>query len=161
MNKKMGMLFILLFMCICLAGCGNQNFDDYIKDKGFGSLYDTIESGNAACDLARSKGRSCEYMSYPEQNYYTNDDDEMVLYTEENGVYLIGKNYIYIPLENTFYWWSSNKENQVKYDTKTKECTNKDNNNCSDYELEQTSNVYKNKAHYLDDFNGNLKDVKF
>lgn len=161
MIKKVGMLFILLFMSSCLVGCKEQSFDDYIKDKGFESAFDTIGNGNAACALARKKGRDCEDIPYPEHNYYSNDYDDMVIYSEEDGISLGGKNYIYFPLKNTFYWYSSDLENQVMYDTKTKKCTNKDNNNCSEFELEQVSNMYKNKGHYLDDFKGNLEDVEF
>lgn len=154
-------IFIMIIMVILLTGCFNQNFDEYIKNKGFSSTYDLVEQGNNACDLARSKGRSCNYMSYPEHNSYYNNAKEYIEYSEEYGVNIIGKNFKYLPLINTFYWWSDDYTITIKYDTKTKECINQDNNKCSDSELEEVYNMYKSKAPYLDDFKGNLKNVEF
>jgi len=159
--KKGTLVILLTIIVLSTTGCKKDAFDEYIRTKGFHSIFDTVEKTKKACEHARDKGYSCGYVSYPEYNYYLNYFKDIVKYSEDDGVYLMGSNYLYFPLKDTFYWWTEDNINQVKYDIKTKKCINKDNIKCSDYELEQVVNTYKDKAHYLDDFRGNLKKVVF
>ena len=162
MKKSVAILAVVM-MSLCLVGCKNVNekFDEYIRNQGFDSQRDVIKSGNEACVSARKKGYDCEMTSYPEHDTYYNSKKDLVVYTSEDGVHLMGENYAYLPLKHIFYYGTNDPNNGIEYNTKTGECTKASKNECSSDELKEVKKLYEKKAPYLDDFKGKLENVVF
>ncbi len=161
--KKKRLLMLLFFVLLTTVGCKNVNekFDEYIRNQGFDSQRDVIKNGNEACVSARKKGYDCEMTSYPEHDTYYNSKKDLVVYTSEEGVHLMGENYAYLPLKHTFYYGTNDPDNGIEYNTKTGECTKAPKNECSSDDLKEVKKLYEKKGPILDDFKGKLEKVVF